>query len=81
MKAPPLDSQSRRDFLKLSAGFGAAATLGGARLMAQNSPAGGPGEVKDYFTLNGKHFPIADGTKHLPQFNRLPVDQIGRAHV
>ena len=35
---------------------------------------GGPGEVKDYFTLNGKHFPIADGTKHLPQFNRLPVD-------
>ena len=42
MKTPPLDPQSRRDFLKLSAGFGVAATLGGARLMAQNSPAGGP---------------------------------------
>ena len=35
---------------------------------------GGPGQVKDYFTLNGKHFPIADGTQHLPQYNHLPVE-------
>jgi hypothetical protein len=23
--------------------------------------AGGPGKVKDYFTLNGRHFPVAEG--------------------
>jgi len=42
MTTTPIYSQSRRDFLKLSAGFGAAATLGGAGLMAQNPVAGGP---------------------------------------
>lgn len=35
---------------------------------------GGPGEVKDYFKLNGKHFPVADGHKHVPHFSRLPVE-------
>ena len=35
---------------------------------------GGPGEVKDYFTINGRHFPVAEGSKHLPQFSRLSVD-------
>jgi hypothetical protein len=35
---------------------------------------GGPGEVKDYFTLNGKQFPVAEGSKHIPVFSRLPVE-------
>lgn len=30
--------------------------------------------VKEYFMLNGKHFPVADGSKHVPQFSRVPVD-------
>jgi len=42
MTATPINAQSRRDFLKLSAGLGAAATLGGAGLMAQNPVTGGP---------------------------------------
>lgn len=35
---------------------------------------GGPGEVKDYFTLNGTHFPVAEGHEHEIQFNQIPVD-------
>jgi hypothetical protein len=35
---------------------------------------GGAGTVKDYFQLNGKHFPVADGSKHIPVFTRLPVE-------
>ena len=35
---------------------------------------GGPGEVEDYFTINGQHFPIAEGHGHTRQFNRIPVD-------
>lgn len=35
---------------------------------------GGPGEVKDYFTLNGTHFPVADGDAHAQKFSRLAVD-------
>ncbi len=35
---------------------------------------GGAGEVADYFTINGHHFPIAEGSGHTRQFNRLPVD-------
>lgn len=35
---------------------------------------GGPGEVKDYFTVNGKHFPVAEGSKHLPVFSRFAVE-------
>ena len=42
MNTKPINAQSRRDFLKLSAGLGAVATLGGAGLMAQNPVAGGP---------------------------------------
>ena len=41
-ESPASSNQSRRDFLKLSAGLGAAATLGGTRLMAQNPVASGP---------------------------------------
>ena len=43
MTTTPLDAQSRRDFLKLSAGLGAAATLGATNLAAQNSAASGAG--------------------------------------
>jgi hypothetical protein len=35
---------------------------------------GGPGTVKDYFKLNGKHFPVAEGSLHVPVFSRLPVE-------
>ena len=35
---------------------------------------GGSGEVKDYFTLNGQHFPVAEGHAHEIQYNRLPID-------
>ena len=35
---------------------------------------GGPSEVKDYFTLNGKHFPVAEGSRHVPQFSRLSAE-------
>ena len=42
MTTMPIHSPSRRDFLKLSAGLGAAATLGATRLTAQDSAAGGP---------------------------------------
>jgi hypothetical protein len=35
---------------------------------------GGAGEVKDYFTINGHPYPVAEGSGHTRQFNRLPVD-------
>ena len=35
---------------------------------------GGPGEVKEYFKLNGKHFLVAEGSRHVPQFSRLAVE-------
>jgi hypothetical protein len=35
---------------------------------------GGAGKVKDYFKLNGRHFPVAEGSAHVIQFNRLPVE-------
>jgi hypothetical protein len=35
---------------------------------------GGPGTVKDYFTLNGVHYPVADGDRHELVYSRLPVD-------
>lgn len=35
---------------------------------------GGAGEVKNYFTINGHPFPVAEGSGHTRQFNRLPVD-------
>jgi len=34
---------------------------------------GGAGNVKDYFTLNGHPFPVAEGAGHTRQFNRLRV--------
>ena len=75
MKTPPLDPQSLGDFLKLSAGFEVAATLGGARLMAQNSPAGGPAPT------SAKPIPLVrvgfvgvgvKGTEHLANLLSLP---------
>ena len=39
-----------------------------------NAWTGGPGEVKEYFLLNGRHFPVADGAKHELIYSRLPVD-------
>lgn len=35
---------------------------------------GGPGNVKNYFTLNGHPFPVAEGTRHEVIYSRLPVD-------
>jgi len=35
---------------------------------------GGPGDVMDYFTLNGHHYPVAEGHAHAIQYNRLPID-------
>jgi hypothetical protein len=35
---------------------------------------GGAGTVKEYFTLNGRHFPVAEGHAHQIQFNRIAVD-------
>ena len=35
---------------------------------------GGAGEVKDYFRLNGRHFPVAEGHRHEIQFNRIPIE-------
>jgi hypothetical protein len=35
---------------------------------------GGAGGVKDYFTLNGRHFPVAEGAKHVIQYNRLSIE-------
>ncbi len=35
---------------------------------------GGAGAVEEYFTLNGRHFPVAEGRAHAIQHNRLPVE-------
>ena len=35
---------------------------------------GGPGEVMNYFTINGVHYPVAEGHDHTRQFNRMPID-------
>jgi hypothetical protein len=35
---------------------------------------GGAGTVQEYFKLNGRHLPVAEGQAHLIQFNRLPID-------
>jgi hypothetical protein len=35
---------------------------------------GGAGTVKEYFTLHGVHYPVAEGTAHEPQYSALPVD-------
>lgn len=36
--------------------------------------AGGPGQVQDYFKLNGRHFAVADGDNHRTQYTVLAVD-------
>ena len=35
---------------------------------------GGAGDVENYFTLNGKHFPVAEGGDHSLVYSRLPVE-------
>ena len=35
---------------------------------------GGAGNVKEYFRLNGAHYPVAEGDRHVIQYSRLPVD-------
>lgn len=35
---------------------------------------GGAGEVSEYFTLNGKHFPVAEGNDHKTVYSRIAVD-------
>jgi hypothetical protein len=35
---------------------------------------GGPGNVAEYFKLNGRHFPVADGHGHRVVYSRLPVE-------
>jgi len=35
---------------------------------------GGAGTVTDYFTLNGKPFPVAEGEGHEVMYSKLPVD-------
>jgi hypothetical protein len=36
--------------------------------------AGGPGGVKEYFKLNGRHFPVAEGSNHRTHYTVFPVD-------
>jgi hypothetical protein len=36
--------------------------------------AGGPGEVKEYFKLNGRHFAVADGSDHRTHYTVFPVE-------
>ena len=36
--------------------------------------AGGAGTVKEYFKLNGVHYPVAEGSRHELIYSRLPVD-------
>lgn len=38
-----------------------------------NAWTGGPGKVRDYFTLNGHFFPVAEGSHHELIYNKLPV--------
>lgn len=35
---------------------------------------GGPGNVKEYFKLNGRHYPVADGSAHDLVYSRLPIN-------
>ena len=35
---------------------------------------GGPGNVKEYFKLNGVHYPVAEGARHELVYSRLPVN-------
>jgi hypothetical protein len=35
---------------------------------------GGAGEVRDYFKLNGQFLPVAEGSKHVVQYSRLPIE-------
>lgn len=35
---------------------------------------GGAGTIKDYFTLNGRFFPVAEGANHVVQFGRFSVE-------
>jgi len=35
---------------------------------------GGPGNVKDYFTLNGRHFPVAEGQDHHTHYTVFSVE-------
>jgi hypothetical protein len=35
---------------------------------------GGAGTVKEYFRLNGVHYPVAEGARHELVYSRLPVD-------
>jgi hypothetical protein len=35
---------------------------------------GGAGAVKEYFTLNGMHYPVAEGSRHELIYSRLPVN-------
>lgn len=35
---------------------------------------GGAGNVKDYFTLNGRHFPVAEGQEHRTAYTVFPVE-------
>ena len=35
---------------------------------------GGAGTVKEYFKLNGVHYPVAEGARHEPSYSRLPVE-------
>jgi hypothetical protein len=39
-----------------------------------NAWTGGAGTVKEYFKLNGHHFPVAEGSKHELMYSRLEVD-------
>ena len=39
-----------------------------------NAWTGGAGEVRDYFTLNGHPFPVAEGSRHELIYSRLKVD-------
>ena len=34
---------------------------------------GGPGNVKEYFKLNGIHYPVAEGSRHELIYSRMPV--------
>jgi hypothetical protein len=37
---------------------------------------GGAGAVKEYFTLNGRHFPVAEGHDHRTHYTVLPVEPV-----
>jgi hypothetical protein len=39
-----------------------------------NAWTGGSGEVKDYFKLNGRPYPVAEGARHELVYSRLPME-------